>query len=112
MVDVTSVVFHLCDAIDYDVNHNINKTRRIILIVIGSLDIILLYHIKAVVIMPLVDNDCQASYKVLVLGDHTVGKTALLNRLMNQEFRTSMMPTCGKQRGLDLNTCIVLSVQN
>ncbi|XP_070194200.1 ras-related protein Rab-8B-like isoform X2 [Littorina saxatilis] len=45
--------------------------------------------------MPLDESDCAATYKVLVVGEHSVGKTALLNRLMNREFRVSMMPTIG-----------------
>ncbi|KAK6178560.1 hypothetical protein SNE40_013322 [Patella caerulea] len=45
--------------------------------------------------MPLVDRDCCASYKVLVLGEASVGKTALVNCLMGREFRESMVPTIG-----------------
>ncbi|GAB1604263.1 ras-related protein Rab-3C-like [Argonauta hians] len=37
----------------------------------------------------------DASYKVLVLGETCVGKTALINCLVGREFRASMLPTIG-----------------
>ncbi|ESO95117.1 hypothetical protein LOTGIDRAFT_232207 [Lottia gigantea] len=45
--------------------------------------------------MPLIDRDCCAAYKVLVLGEASVGKSALVNCLMGREFRESMVPTIG-----------------
>lgn len=45
--------------------------------------------------MPLDEKDCATTYKVLIVGEHSVGKTALLNKLMGREFRTSMLPTIG-----------------
>ncbi|WAR28683.1 RAA5C-like protein [Mya arenaria] len=43
--------------------------------------------------MPLTDTDCVATYKILVLGDATVGKTALLGRLVGKEFQERLRPT-------------------
>ncbi|KAK3094903.1 hypothetical protein FSP39_007700 [Pinctada imbricata] len=43
--------------------------------------------------MPLTDNDTAATYKVLVLGDATVGKTALLRCLNGQNFIGKTRPT-------------------
>eukprot|EP00106_Octopus_bimaculoides_P012937 XP_014780379.1 PREDICTED: ras-related protein Rab-13-like isoform X1 [Octopus bimaculoides] len=40
-------------------------------------------------------NIADASYKVLVLGETCVGKTALINCLVGREFRSSMLPTIG-----------------
>ncbi|XP_048249987.1 ras-related protein Rab-13-like [Haliotis rufescens] len=45
--------------------------------------------------MPLGEKDCLASYKVLVVGETSVGKTALINNLVGREFRESMVPTIG-----------------
>lgn len=41
-------------------------------------------------------NTIDATYKVLVLGETSVGKTALINCLVGREFQTSMLPTVGK----------------
>lgn len=40
-------------------------------------------------------NIIDATYKVLVLGETSVGKTALINCLVGREFQTSMLPTVG-----------------
>ena len=57
--------------------------------------------------MPLDESDCAATYKVLILGEHSVGKTALLNRLMGREFRVSMMPTIGQYWNLRVRCACV-----
>ena len=46
--------------------------------------------------MPLSENDCAATYKVLIVGDAYVGKTALLRCLMGYEFAPQSRPTVGK----------------
>lgn len=43
--------------------------------------------------MPLTDNDCAATYKILVLGDTTVGKSSLLRCLTGKEFQDKSRPT-------------------
>ncbi|XP_061194711.1 uncharacterized protein LOC133202850 [Saccostrea echinata] len=43
--------------------------------------------------MPLSENDCAATYKVLIAGDAYVGKTALLRCLMGYEFSPQLRPT-------------------
>ncbi|KAK3715913.1 hypothetical protein RRG08_043928 [Elysia crispata] len=45
--------------------------------------------------MPLSIEDCAATYKVLILGDDTVGKSALLDSLVGRTFRETMYPTIG-----------------
>ncbi|GFO40616.1 ras-related protein rab-10 [Plakobranchus ocellatus] len=45
--------------------------------------------------MPLSEEDCDVTYKVLVLGDDRVGKSALLDNLMGRPFRNEMFPTIG-----------------
>ena len=45
--------------------------------------------------MPLGSEDCAATYKVLVLGDASVGKSALLRALMGREFQERQLPTIG-----------------
>ena len=46
--------------------------------------------------MPLSDKDCVASYKILILGDASVGKSALLRCLTGQKFQEKLYPTIGK----------------
>ena len=48
--------------------------------------------------MPLDSSHCAATYKILVLGDASVGKSALLRRLMGREFQERLYPTIGKMR--------------
>ncbi|BFZ26102.1 hypothetical protein BsWGS_29141 [Bradybaena similaris] len=43
--------------------------------------------------MPTGEQDIEASYKVLVLGDQGVGKTSLLNSLMGKPFQDAVLPT-------------------
>lgn len=43
--------------------------------------------------MPLDRSHCAATYKILVLGDASVGKTALLKRLIGREFQERLYPT-------------------
>ncbi|KAL4225342.1 Calcium release activated channel regulator [Mactra antiquata] len=43
--------------------------------------------------MPLLEKDCDATYKVLILGDASVGKTALLRCLTGKEFHDRLLPT-------------------
>lgn len=43
--------------------------------------------------MPLSETDCAATYKVLIVGDAFVGKTALLRCLMGYEFAPQSRPT-------------------
>ncbi|KAH9502174.1 Ras- protein Rab-1B [Bulinus truncatus] len=45
--------------------------------------------------MPIVDKECAACYKVLVVGDRSVGKTALLRTLANLDFKEKPVPTVG-----------------
>lgn len=45
--------------------------------------------------MPLTDLDCAATYKILVLGDTTVGKSSLLKCLTGKEFEGKTRPTVG-----------------
>lgn len=45
--------------------------------------------------MPLSIEDCAVSYKVLILGDDSVGKSAILDCLMGRSFRENMYPTIG-----------------
>lgn len=45
--------------------------------------------------MPLCDADCAAIYKVLILGDASVGKTALLRSLTGRDFQAKLLPTIG-----------------
>ena len=45
--------------------------------------------------MPLTDLDCAATYKILVLGDTTVGKSSLLRCLTGQEFQGKIRRTIG-----------------
>ena len=40
-------------------------------------------------------------YKVLIIGDSSVGKTALLTRFCEGRFQSSFMSTVGKQRRSD-----------
>lgn len=43
--------------------------------------------------MPLSEFDCVACYKILILGDASVGKTSLLRCLTGKEFRGKSLPT-------------------
>ncbi|KAL5019839.1 hypothetical protein ScPMuIL_002731 [Solemya velum] len=43
--------------------------------------------------MPLDESNCAASFKVIVLGDASVGKTALVNQLMGRGFKERLRPT-------------------
>lgn len=45
--------------------------------------------------MPLSDLDCAATYKILVLGDTTVGKSSLLRCLTGKDFQGKTRPTIG-----------------
>ena len=45
--------------------------------------------------MPLSDDDIAVKYKVLVLGDASVGKTALLRCLAGNDFSEKLWPTIG-----------------
>ncbi|XP_012942416.1 ras-related protein Rab-10 [Aplysia californica] len=45
--------------------------------------------------MPLEERNCAVTYKVLVLGHYSVGKTALLDNLTGHTFRDTMAPTVG-----------------
>lgn len=45
--------------------------------------------------MPLDESHCAVTYKVLVLGDFSVGKTALLRSLTGEDFHQDMRPTVG-----------------
>lgn len=47
--------------------------------------------------MPLSETDCAATYKVLIVGDAFVGKTALLRCLMGYEFAPQSRPTVGNE---------------
>lgn len=47
--------------------------------------------------MPLLETDCAATYKVLIVGDAFVGKTALLRCLMGYEFAPQSRPTVGNE---------------
>lgn len=46
--------------------------------------------------MPLEEKDCAATYKILILGENSVGKTAILNSLVGRDFKSSVLPTSGK----------------
>lgn len=50
--------------------------------------------------MPLEEKDCAATYKILILGENSVGKTAILNSLVGRDFKSSVLPTSGKPFGL------------
>ncbi|XP_060551630.1 uncharacterized protein LOC132713160 [Ruditapes philippinarum] len=43
--------------------------------------------------MPLSDADCVATYKILMLGDSSVGKSALLRCLSGRDFQDKLLPT-------------------
>lgn len=43
--------------------------------------------------MPLDEDACQATYKILIIGDASVGKTALLRTLISEPFREKTRPT-------------------
>ena len=45
-----------------------------------------------------IDRQCDVTYKVLMLGDSGVGKTALLRHLTGKEFCSSHVSTIGKPR--------------
>lgn len=45
--------------------------------------------------MPLTDFDCAATYKILVLGDTTVGKSSILRTLVGKDFVNKTLPTVG-----------------
>ncbi|XP_076081990.1 ras-related protein Rab-8A-like [Mytilus galloprovincialis] len=45
--------------------------------------------------MPLTDSDCAATYKILVLGDTTVGKSSILRTLTGKDFVNKTLPTVG-----------------
>ncbi|PVD23035.1 hypothetical protein C0Q70_16297 [Pomacea canaliculata] len=45
--------------------------------------------------MPLEEKDCAATYKILILGENSVGKTAILNSLVGRDFKSSVLPTSG-----------------
>ena len=47
--------------------------------------------------MPLDESHCAVTYKVLVLGDYSVGKTALLRSLTGEDFKQDLRPTVGKK---------------
>ena len=42
----------------------------------------------------------EVSFKVIVIGDSTVGKTSLLNRYINNKFVENMKTTVGGTNGL------------
>ncbi|XP_060083310.1 ras-related protein Rab-13-like isoform X2 [Ylistrum balloti] len=43
--------------------------------------------------MPLDEDACQATYKILIIGDASVGKTALLRTLISEPFQEKTRPT-------------------
>ncbi|OWF39820.1 ras-related protein Rab-13-like [Mizuhopecten yessoensis] len=43
--------------------------------------------------MPLGEDACQATYKILIIGDASVGKTALLRTLISEPFQEKTRPT-------------------
>ncbi|KAK6958773.1 ras-related protein Rab-1A [Biomphalaria glabrata] len=45
--------------------------------------------------MPIAEKECAVTYKVLLVGDRSVGKTALLRSLSSQEFKEKSLPTVG-----------------
>ncbi len=40
-------------------------------------------------------NIGEAIYKIIVIGDPTVGKTSLLTRFASKQFKTQYLPTVG-----------------
>lgn len=46
--------------------------------------------------MPLSDSDCAAKYKIMVLGNASVGKSSLLKCLLGKEFGECVLPTVGE----------------
>lgn len=48
--------------------------------------------------MPLTDIDYAATYKILILGDTTVGKSSLLRCLVGKDFMCKTLPTVGMYR--------------
>jgi len=61
--------------------------------------------------MPLVEEDCTVSYKILIIGDTTVGKTAILRALVGRDFQERTRPTVGKRMFLNTsNTSYVMSI--
>lgn len=53
--------------------------------------------------MPLEEKDCAATYKILILGENSVGKTAILNSLVGRDFKSSVLPTSGKPFGVSFH---------
>ncbi|KAK0055772.1 ras-related protein Rab-1A [Biomphalaria pfeifferi] len=45
--------------------------------------------------MPIAEKECAVTYKVLLVGDRSVGKTALLRSLSSQKFKEKSLPTVG-----------------
>ncbi len=53
-------------------------------------------HEVRVSVVPEGTPEYSATYKVLVIGDTSVGKTALLNRFNDGSFHSSLVSTVGQ----------------